>query len=122
MQYLIAIAGGLICLAGLLILIVPEKFRSLMNTWTGQPRFLFAIIVRVIVGAVLLAEAANLKFPTAMKVIGGISIAAAIGILLIGQDRLDRFIAFWMRKPDSLFRVSSVFAIALGAFLIYVTT
>jgi uncharacterized protein YjeT (DUF2065 family) len=121
-QYLIAIAGGLICLAGLVILIAPEKFKSMMNTWTGQPRFLFAIIVRVVIGAILLAEATNLRFPLAMKIIGGVSIAAAIGLLLIGQDRLDRFIAFWMRKPDNLFRVSSVFAIAFGAFLVYVTT
>ena len=122
MKPIIVIFGALICLAGLVILIAPEKFKSVMNNWTGQPRFLLAVIVRVVIGAILLAEAANLKFPFAMKIIGGISIVAAIGILLIGQDRLDRFIAFWMRKSDNWFRVSSVFAMAFGAFLIYVTT
>ncbi len=122
MKPIIVIFGALICLAGLVILITPEKFKSVMNNWTGQPRFLLAVIVRVVIGAILLAEAANLKFPLAMKIIGGISILAAIGILLIGQGRLDRFIAFWMQKSDKLFRVSSAFAIAFGAFLIYVTT
>ena len=122
MKPIIVIFGALLCLAGLVILIAPEKFKSVMNNWTGQPRFLLAVIVRVVIGAILLAEAANLKFPLAMKIIGGISIVAAIGILLIGQDRLDRFIAFWMGKSDKLFRVSSAFAIAFGAFLIYVTT
>jgi uncharacterized protein YjeT (DUF2065 family) len=122
MKPIIVIFGALICLAGLVILIAPEKFKSVMNNWTGQPRFLLAVIVRVVIGAILLAEAANLKFPFAMKIIGGISIVAAIGILLIGQDRLDRFIAYWMRLSDKVLRIWSVFALAFGAFLIYVTT
>ena len=122
MKPIIVIFGALICLAGLVILIAPEKFKSVMNNWTGQPRFLLAVIVRVVIGATLLAEAANLKFPLAMKIIGGLSIVAAIGILLIGQERMDRFIAYWMRMSDRVFRFWSVFALAFGAFLIYVTT
>jgi len=122
MKLFIILIGALICLAGLVILVAPEKFKSVMNNWTGQPRFLFAVIVRIVFGAILLAEAANLKFPLAMQIIGGISIVAAIGILLIGQDRLDRFIEFWMRMSDNVLRFWSVFAFAFGAFLIYVTT
>lgn len=120
MKIVIALFGVLICLGGLVILVAPERFKSVMNSWTGQPRFLFAVIVRVIIGAILLAEAANLKFPLAMKIIGGISIVAAIVILLIGQDRMDRFIDYWMRKPDNFLRIWSVFAFAFGGFLIYV--
>ena len=122
MKLFIVLIGALICLAGLVILIAPEKFKSVMNNWTGQPRFLFAVIVRIVFGAILLAEAANLKYPLAMQIIGGISIVAAIAILLIGQDRLDRFIAYWMRLSDKLLRFWSLFALAFGAFLIYVTT
>jgi len=121
MKIIIASFGALICIAGLLILVAPEKFRSMMNKFAGQPRFLFAIIVRIFFGAILLAEAANLKFPLAMKIIGGISIAAAVIILLIGQERMDRFIDYWMRMSDNVLRVWSVFALAFGGFLIYVT-
>jgi len=122
MKLAIVIFGALICLAGLMILVTPQKFKSVMNNWTGQPRFLFAVIVRIVFGAILLAEAANLKYPLAMQIIGGISIVAAIAILLIGKDRLDRFIAYWMRLSDKVLRIWSVFALAFGAFLIYVTT
>ena len=121
MKLFIVLIGALICLAGLVILIAPEKFKSVMNNWTGQPRFLFAVIVRIVFGAILLAEAANLKYPLAMQIIGAISLVAAIAILLIGQDRLDRFIAYWMRLSDKLLRFWSLFALAFGAFLIYVT-
>ena len=120
-KMLIVLFGVLICLAGLTILILPEKFKNIMNRWTGQPRFLFAVIIRVLFGALLLSEAANLKFPLAMKVIGAISILAAVVLLLIGQERMDRFIDWWMRMSDNLLRFWSIFAFVFGAFLIYVT-
>ena len=120
-KIIIALFGVLICLAGLTILILPEKFKNIMNRWTGQPRFLFAVIVRVILGAILLSEAANLKFALAMKIIGGISILAAVVLLLVGQERMDRFIDWWMRMSDNLLRFWSIFAFVFGAFLIYVT-
>ncbi len=122
MKIIIALVGGLIFLAGLLILISPAKFRTLFNKFTGQPRYLFAIIFRILFGAILLWDAANLKFSFAMQVIGGISIVAAIVLLLMGQDRMDRMIDWFMSKfTDELMRGWSVFALAFGAFLIYVT-
>ncbi len=120
MKILIALFGVLMCLGGLTILILPEKFKNIMNRWTGQPRFLFAVIIRVVLGAILLSEAANLKFPLAMKIIGAISILAAVVLLLVGQERMDRFIDWWMKRSENVFRVASVIAFALGAFLIYV--
>ncbi len=119
LKILIALFGVLICLAGLTILILPEKFKNIMNRWTGQPRFLFAVIIRVVLGAILLSEAANLRFPLAMKIIGAISILAAVVLLLIGEERMDRFIGWWMKQSDNLLRVSSILAIAFGAFFIY---
>ena len=121
MKIIIALVGVLICLAGLVILITPEKFRNVMNSWTGQPRFLFAVIARIIIGAILLLEASNLKFTFAMQIIAGISILAAVVLLLMGQDRMDRIIDWFMRLSDEVFRFASVVSIAFGAFLIYVT-
>ncbi|MFQ5548031.1 MAG: hypothetical protein ACE5FV_07065 [Woeseia sp.] len=120
MKLIIVVFGGLLCLAGLLILVTPDRFKNFMNGWKGQPRFLFAVIVRVLLGAVLLAEAQNLRFPVVMKIIGAIAILAAIVLLLVGQERTDRFIDWWMRMPDRALRSWSVFALAFGVFLIYV--
>lgn len=122
MKIFIGLIGGLICLAGLFILVSPAKFRDLFNSFTGQPRYLFAIIFRIILGAVLLWEAANLKFSLAMQIIGGISIVAAVALLLMGQDRMDRMVDWIMSKfTDKVMRAWSVLAFAFGGFLIYVT-
>jgi hypothetical protein len=94
----------------------------MFNNFSGQPRFLFAIIFRILFGAILLWEASNLKFSFAMQIIGGISIVAAIALLLMGQDRMDRMIDWFMVKmTNNIMRGWSVFAFAFGAFLIYVT-
>ena len=121
-KILIALFGALICLVSLLMLIFPDQFRNAINKWTSQPRFLFIVIIRVIFGALLLFEAANLKFPLAMKLIGAISILVAIVLLLIGHERVDRFIDWWMKQSENVFRVLSVPELAFGAFLIYVAS
>ena len=122
MKIIIAVFGALICVAGVVILLAPEKFKSVMNNWTGQPRFLFAVIVRIVIGAILLLEATNLKYTLAVQIIGGISILAAVVLLLVGQGRMDRFIDWLMMKmTDNVMRGCSVIALAFGAFLIYVT-
>ena len=121
MKIVITLVGVLICLAGLLILVSPQRFRNAMNNFAGQPRFLFAVIARIVIGAILLLEAPNLKFTFAMQIIGGISILAAIALLLMGQGRMDRMIDWFMRLTDDVFRLTSVTALIFGAFLVYVT-
>ena len=122
MKIVIALVGLLIFVAGLLILISPQIFRNAMNRFAGQRRFLFAVIARIIIGAVLLLEAPNLKYTIAIQIIGGISILAAVVLLLMGQARMDRMIDWFMKASDNMFRIWSVFAFAFGAFFIYVTT
>lgn len=122
MKIIVALVGGLICLAGLIILLSPEKFRNVMKSFEGQARFLFAVVIRIVIGAILLLEASNLKFTLAMQIIGGISILAAVILLLMGQDRMDRMIDWFMSKmTDNIMRAWSVLALAFGAFFIYVT-
>ena len=121
MKTVIALFGLAICVAGLMILIAPDRFKALMNRWHGRPRFVFAVIVRVFLGALLWFAAANLKFPLVIKIIAAISILAAVVLLVVGQKRMDRFVDWWMRMPDNVLRIWSIVAFAFGGFLIYVT-
>jgi hypothetical protein len=47
---------------------------------------------------------------------------AAVVLLLMGQERMDRFVDWIMSKmTDKVMRAWSTFALAFGGFLIYVT-
>ena len=122
MTIIIICFGIAVALLGLIGIIMPERFRKLLGAWRSQPRFLFAVIVRLAFGSLLLAAAAELRFPLAMKILGGVSILAAFVLLLLGRDRLDRLVAWWLRLPDEFLRVSTLFVIIFGVFLIYVAS
>ena len=120
MKIIVISFGFAVTLVGLAGVIAPQQFRRVLGKWSGQKRFLFAVVVRLVFGALLLSELVALRFPAVMKIIGGISFLAGVVLLLLGQDRLDRLVAWWLRQPDTLLRISTGLATVFGLFLIYV--
>ena len=57
-----------------------------------------------------------------MRILAVIAVVAAVMILVMGQARLDRFVDWWLARPDAVMRVSCLFAAAFGAYLVYVST
>jgi len=121
MTLLIAIIGALIAFIGALGILSPGKFRELLQHWPSRGRFWFAVLVRLLIGALFLWLADELRYPMAMKILGGISIVAAVGILLMGRESLDRLVNWWLGRGDGLLRLSTLFAMLFGVFLVHVS-
>ena len=121
MTLLITLFGALIAVAGLVGIFSPDQFRRLLVGIPGRSRYVAAIVVRLIIGLLFLWLADELRYPLVMKILGGISIAAAIGITIMGRERLDRLIAWWMKLGDGVLRVGMLFAMLFGAFLVHVS-
>ena len=122
MRIIVAGIGVFGVLIGMLGLLAPDRFRSLFNLMTSQTRFLAAIIVRLVIGVLFWIVADELRLPQVMRIIAAISIFAAVGILIMGRERLDRLVEWWLSRPGGLLRFSALFAAAFGGFLIYVAT
>lgn len=122
MRIIVAGIGIFGVLIGLLGLLAPERFRNIFKGISSQTRFLAAIIVRLIVGALLWIVADELRLTAVMRIIAAISILAAVAILIMGRERLDRLVDWWLSRPDGLLRLSAVFAATFGGFLVYVAT
>jgi hypothetical protein len=73
-------------------------------------------------GGVLWWLADELRHPHVMRVLAAIAIFAAVMLLIMGRERLDRLIGWWLSRSDGLLRVSALFAAAFGVFLVYVAT
>jgi hypothetical protein len=119
MTILIAILGALIALIGALGILSPDKFRGLLGQWPSRGRFWFAVLTRLVIGVLFLWLAEDLRYPLVMKIIGGISIFAAFGILVMGRESLDRLVAWWLGRGDGLLRLSTLFAMLFGVFLVH---
>ena len=122
MSWVITALGALIVVLGALGLVQPDRFRAMFSTMDSRSRFVFAIVIRLAIGAFLWFVADELRFPVVMRVLAVIAVMAAVGILVMGRKRLDRLVDWWLSKPDSVLRVSAVFAATFGAFLVYVAS
>ena len=118
MAIVVSILGALIALIGVVGITQPQRLISLVEHWNGPSQFTFAVVIRVVLGVVLLVAAPECRLPTVVRVIGWITIVAALSILIIGRARLDSFIAWWLGRPG-LLRLSAILSIAFGVLLIY---
>ncbi|NNC76526.1 MAG: hypothetical protein HKN77_01105 [Woeseiaceae bacterium] len=120
MKYLILLFGGLITFAGLAITVSPQPVLSLLDRYKQHVAlYVLAVGVRLLLGAILIVYAPQSAFPLVLRIIGIVSIAAALGILLIGPGRLQRLIDYLLAKAGTIIRPAGVIGILLGAFLIY---
>ena len=120
MTLIVAVLGVLIALLGLVGLVQPARLRSLIMTTDGQARFAFAIVIRLAMGALLWWLADELRHPHIMRILAVISVVAAFSVLIMGRERLDKLINWWLSKSDGLLRVSALFAAVFGAYLTWV--
>ncbi len=135
MAYIVTVLGVAIVLIGVLGLAQPQRLIGLVQRWQSPARFWFAVVIRVVLGAVLLAVAPDCRAPLVIRVVGVISIVAAVALVILGRVRLDAsslgrvrldaFIERWLGRPSSalgrpaLLRVSASGAIAFGVLLVY---
>ena len=77
------------------------------------------VIVRLVLGAALVIAAPVSHFPTVFQVLGWIAIAAAVGLILIGRERVRRIIARFEQLSSSAIRAWLLFGMAFGGFLVY---
>lgn len=119
---IIAVLGALIVLLGLIGLVQPDRFRSIFGMMNSRTRFAFAIIIRLVMGGLFWWLADELRHPLIMRVLAAIAVAAALGLLVMGRERLDRLVDWWLSRADGVLRVSALFAAAFGGFLVYAAT
>jgi multisubunit Na+/H+ antiporter MnhG subunit len=122
MTILVAFLGAVIALAGLVGVVSPTHFRGFFTRISPQSRYVMAIVIRLAMGALLWWLAAELRHPHVMRILAVIAVVAAVLLLLLGRARLDRFVDWWLVRPDGVMRMSGLFAAAFGAYLVYVAT
>ncbi len=122
MTWLIAALGAALVLFGIVGLIQPDHFRTMFRALHSSTRFWLAIGIRLFFAALLWWLAEDLRHPDVMRVIAVIAVVAAAAIVIMGRERMNRMVDWWLGLGDGLLRVSSAFAAAFGAFLVYVAT
>jgi len=117
---LLVIGVTVIVLAGWGIF-APEKLMTFVTSAMDKSWGIYvAVIVRLVLGSALIIVAPASLFPIVFEVLGVIAIVAAIVLLLMGRERMRRFIAwFSARFSASIIRLWLLFGVAFGGFIVY---
>ncbi len=120
MNYAVLFIGGLMTLAGLIILVRPAVFFDPLKKYQDSTGlWLLAVVVRLGVGLLLVTAAPASRFPLALEILGWLAIGAAVLIAALGRARFSRLLNWLLQMADTLGRVSGLLALGFGLFLIY---
>ena len=123
MNYIIILFGIATIVAGLIIVINPDTvFGLLRRKFESLGLHISAVVVRIILGAVLIICAAESKYPTAILIIGWISIVAAAVLGIMGRTNFKRLMSWALNVAPSFGRLGGLLAILFGGFLIHAVT
>lgn len=122
MTIIVAAVGALIALVSLAALFMPGKMQRLMAVWNTTSMLITATVIRIVLGVLFLAAASGCAHPTVIRVIGIISLAAALSLPVIGPERFRRFTGWWLDKPSWTVSISAVAGTAFGLLIIWAST
>ncbi|MES9897022.1 MAG: hypothetical protein ABW141_19265, partial [Candidatus Thiodiazotropha endolucinida] len=82
----IILFGALILIAGLIILFSPEIVLGYLKDKQERPGLhILAVVGRLILGILLISQAAQAKFPLIIEILGWLSVIAAVVLTVIGR-------------------------------------
>ena len=120
MNYIILLFGTATIVAGIIIVINPETiFGLLRRKFESISMHFLAVVVRVILGVALIMCATESRYPTAILILGWISIVAASVLGIMGRTNFKRLMSWALSLAPSFGRIGGLLAISFGGFLIY---
>lgn len=123
MNYIIILFGIATIVAGIIIVVNPATvFGLLRRKLESLGLHILAVVVRIILGAALIICAAESKYPTAILILGWISIVAAAVLGIIGRPNFKRLMSWALNVAPSFGRLGGLLAILFGGFLIHAVT
>lgn len=122
MTLVVALIGALIGGIGLFGMAAPTQLIGWVDSVWARDRLWLAVSIRLVLGAFLVYVAPECRAPDAVLILGVLTLLAAVGILLLGSERMNAFVEWWTQRSAGVIRVWSSLGVLLGAFLIYAGT
>ena len=120
MNYIVILFGAATLVAGIIILVNPETVFGLMHRKSESlGMHILAVVVRIILGVALILCAAGSKYPTAILILGWISVAAAAVLGVMGRTNFKRLMSWALGLAPSFGRIGGLLAILFGGFLVH---
>ena len=122
MTIVVVLVGAVIAGIGIVGLVHPARLIAWLSSFWKRDRLWFAVVLRLVVGALLVYAAPECRWPQVVRVLGLITLISGGGLVVFGRERMRAFVAWWTDRPPLIIRACSAAAAAFGALLIYAGT
>ena len=120
MTELIQIFGALTFLAGLALVVRPERiFGFLQKQLAKVELHIFNVVMRIIFGVLMISQSSISNFPFVVETIGWFCIGIAAILTLTSRERFKRIFSWAVTLVETNSRVGAALIMAFGAFLIF---
>ncbi len=120
MAQVVGAVGLLIVLIGVFGFFFPSALLDLVErVGANSVGFALSIVIRATLGVLFIVAASSTRLPELIGAVGVLSLAAALGIAVIGHSRMRRFMQWWTTWPMWLVRLTLTLVVGFGALLVY---
>lgn len=109
----------LLVTASLAAMVRPQVFAGVARYFVEPWGIWLAAGIRLFAALALWFAAPASQFPGAFRILALVALAAAVGVLLAGHERVKRLIGWTVSRPTTILRLFAALALALGAFLLW---
>ncbi len=115
----VSFVGVGVAAIGVLGVAAPARLTALLARWRVLTRLPVTLGLRILTGILFLAAALDCRLPELVRLIGVLELLGAALLLVLGAQRLDRFVTWWLERPPSFVRKWCVAASAFGLLIVY---
>ena len=120
MTLFIIMFGVLTCLAGIVIFVSPELVFGFLRKNSDRIELqILAVAMRLVLGAFLIYQSGDSKYPFVIEIIGWLSVVAAVFFIVIGRNNFLKIMSWALSQVKTLGRIGGFIASAFGAFLVH---
>jgi len=123
MRIIVRILAIFFILSGISLIIRPDLLLDwIQGSLDSSGLYIAAIVGRFLIGLLLLLSAKYSRYPMVIKVLGGITMLAAVVFLLMGRAAFSDSIHGIIETLKDLAPLTAVFTIVVGGFLYFAYT
>jgi len=119
MVMLVKLLGMVIVAFGVVYLLNPNIIKPYMDFWKRGKRLYMGGALSLLIGIVFLLAASQCRWRGFIVAFGILSVAKGIWLFVIKQEKAISMINWWAERPVGFLRGHALFALVVGALLIY---
>jgi hypothetical protein len=113
------LVGFVIVALGLVGVVAPGVLVNLGRQSATSVGLYVVAAVRIVVGLLLIGASSSSRMPRTLRIVGIVALIAGLATPFLGVERARTIMEWWLSPGPVVVRAASLFALALGGFIIY---